>query len=107
MTHPNLHPLALPPLMHHFQEPYSFVLLTRFRFTPHSNSDLQRLNPTYVTLGARAALPLNSNVQRRSTFDRKRYFYQDLPAGCRITQHYGAFSVRYSSLHLHYLTASS
>ena len=101
MTHLNLHPLAFPPLMHHFPEPYPFVLWTRFQFTPHSNSNLQRLNPTCVALGVRAALALNSNVQRRSTFDRKHYFYQDLPAGYQITQHYGAVSVRDPSLHLH------
>ena len=106
--HPNPHPLAFPPLTYHFPEPYPFVLSTRFRFTPHSNSDLERLNPTCVALGARAALALNSNVQRRSTFDRRHHFYPDLPAGYQITQHYrGAISVKDSSLHLHQLTTGS
>ena len=37
----------------------------------------------------RAALALNCEVQHRSSFDRKHYFYQDQPAGYQITQYYG------------------
>lgn len=37
----------------------------------------------------RAALALNCEVQRRSSFDRKHYFYQDQPSGYQITQYYG------------------
>jgi aspartyl-tRNA(Asn)/glutamyl-tRNA(Gln) amidotransferase subunit B len=37
----------------------------------------------------RAALALNCEVQRKSSFDRKHYFYQDQPAGYQITQYYG------------------
>ena len=37
----------------------------------------------------RAALALNCQVQPKSSFDRKHYFYQDQPAGYQITQYYG------------------
>lgn len=40
----------------------------------------------------RAALALNCSIQRRSTFDRKHYFYQDQPAGYQITQYYSPFA---------------
>lgn len=54
---------------------------------------LPRLNPSCVALGVRTALALNSVVQRRSTFDRKHYFYKDLPAGYQITQYYAPISL--------------
>ncbi|KZT71565.1 Glutamyl-tRNA amidotransferase B subunit [Daedalea quercina L-15889] len=53
---------------------------------------LPRLNPKCVELGVRTALALEANVQRRSAFDRKHYFYADLPAGYQITQHYAPFA---------------
>ena len=40
----------------------------------------------------RAAIALNCNIQRKSTFDRKHYFYQDQPAGYQITQYYEPFA---------------
>ena len=49
----------------------------------------QKLNPVCVELGVRTALALGCTVQSRSAFDRKHYFYADLPSGYQITQHYG------------------
>ncbi|KAH7919539.1 Glutamyl-tRNA amidotransferase B subunit [Leucogyrophana mollusca] len=49
---------------------------------------LPKLNSKCVELAVRTALALNSEVQPRSTFDRKHYFYPDLPAGYQITQRY-------------------
>ncbi|KAL4081424.1 GatB/GatE catalytic domain-containing protein [Scleroderma yunnanense] len=46
------------------------------------------LNPSCVELAVRTALALNAHVQSRSAFDRKHYFYPDLPAGYQITQRY-------------------
>jgi aspartyl-tRNA(Asn)/glutamyl-tRNA(Gln) amidotransferase subunit B len=45
----------------------------------------------YATLlpALRAALALNCEIQRRSGWDRKHYFYQDQPNGYQITQYYG------------------
>ncbi|KIW05713.1 aspartyl/glutamyl-tRNA(Asn/Gln) amidotransferase, B subunit [Verruconis gallopava] len=40
----------------------------------------------------RAAIALNCDIQRKSTFDRKHYFYQDQPAGYQITQYYEPFA---------------
>jgi aspartyl-tRNA(Asn)/glutamyl-tRNA(Gln) amidotransferase subunit B len=40
----------------------------------------------------RAALALNCDIQRKSSFDRKHYFYQDQPAGYQITQYYSPFA---------------
>ncbi|KAG2751208.1 Glutamyl-tRNA amidotransferase B subunit [Suillus brevipes Sb2] len=49
---------------------------------------LPTLNPKCVELAVRTALALNSKVQHHSAFDRKHYFYSDLPAGYQITQRY-------------------
>ncbi|KAF1963332.1 hypothetical protein CC80DRAFT_397320 [Byssothecium circinans] len=40
----------------------------------------------------RAALALNCDIQHKSSFDRKHYFYQDQPAGYQITQYYEPFA---------------
>ncbi|KAJ3075642.1 hypothetical protein HDU98_007326 [Podochytrium sp. JEL0797] len=53
---------------------------------------LPRLNPECVRLATKAALALDSQIQPVSTFDRKHYFYPDLPLGYQITQHFQPFS---------------
>lgn len=40
----------------------------------------------------RAALALNCQIQRRSAFDRKHYFWWDQPQGYQITQYYSPFA---------------
>lgn len=40
----------------------------------------------------RAALAFECQIQRKSSFDRKHYFYQDQPAGYQITQYYEPFA---------------
>ncbi|XP_078684325.1 glutamyl-tRNA(Gln) amidotransferase subunit B, mitochondrial-like isoform X1 [Branchiostoma floridae x Branchiostoma belcheri] len=44
------------------------------------------LNRRCVEAGVLTALALNCHINRRSLFDRKHYFYADLPAGYQITQ---------------------
>jgi len=44
------------------------------------------LNRSCVEAGVRTALALNCKINPTSTFDRKHYFYADLPAGYQITQ---------------------
>lgn len=46
------------------------------------------LNREAITLAIRAAKALNAEVARVSRFDRKHYFYPDLPNGYQITQMY-------------------
>jgi len=48
----------------------------------------------YATLlpALRAAIALKCNIQHKSSFDRKHYFYQDQPAGYQITQYYEPFA---------------
>ena len=45
------------------------------------------LNENALALGVRAALTLDCDVARRSSFDRKNYFYCDLPKGFQTTQY--------------------
>jgi len=40
----------------------------------------------------RAALAFDCQIQSRSSFDRKHYFYQDQPAGYQLTQYYEPFA---------------
>ncbi|KAF7346137.1 Glutamyl-tRNA(Gln) amidotransferase subunit B, mitochondrial [Mycena sanguinolenta] len=49
---------------------------------------LPQLNQDCVDLALRTAIALKSDIQTRSSFDRKHYFYSDLPSGYQITQHY-------------------
>ncbi|XP_066286155.1 glutamyl-tRNA(Gln) amidotransferase subunit B, mitochondrial-like [Branchiostoma lanceolatum] len=44
------------------------------------------LNRRCVEAGVLTALALNCHINRKSLFDRKHYFYADLPAGYQITQ---------------------
>ncbi|TKY90388.1 hypothetical protein EX895_000386 [Sporisorium graminicola] len=46
------------------------------------------LNRSALRLAARTAVALNCRVHPESRFDRKHYFYSDLPAGYQITQKY-------------------
>ena len=45
------------------------------------------LNQAAIELSARAAFALNTKPQKFSSFDRKHYFYPDLPKGYQITQY--------------------
>jgi aspartyl-tRNA(Asn)/glutamyl-tRNA(Gln) amidotransferase subunit B len=45
------------------------------------------VNREAVTLAMRLALAIGSQIQRRSVFARKNYFYPDLPKGYQITQY--------------------
>ncbi|KAF8514854.1 Glutamyl-tRNA amidotransferase B subunit [Hysterangium stoloniferum] len=53
---------------------------------------LPSLNEKCVLLAVRTALACGSQVQPKSFFDRKHYFYADLPAGYQITQRYEPFA---------------
>ncbi len=45
------------------------------------------LNATCVAQAVRTGLGLNARINRRSVFDRKNYFYPDLPQGYQISQY--------------------
>ncbi|KAG8828529.1 hypothetical protein FRC19_003868 [Serendipita sp. 401] len=53
---------------------------------------LPTLNSNCISLAIRAALALQAEIQSRSAFDRKHYFYGDLPVGYQITQNYAPFA---------------
>ncbi|KAI8834737.1 Asp/Glu-ADT subunit B [Chytriomyces cf. hyalinus JEL632] len=53
---------------------------------------LPSLNHHCVRLAIKSALALNANINRKSWFDRKHYFYPDLPHGYQITQHFKPFA---------------
>jgi aspartyl-tRNA(Asn)/glutamyl-tRNA(Gln) amidotransferase subunit B len=76
---------------------------TRFGDEPNSNTcpvclglpgALPVLNWRAVELGARAALALGLQLNGRSVFARKNYFYPDLPKGYQISQYDKPFSER-------------
>lgn len=49
---------------------------------------LPRLNQEAIRLSVRAGLALNAEINLESRFDRKHYYYPDLPKGYQITQLY-------------------
>ncbi|ODQ63797.1 Glutamyl-tRNA amidotransferase B subunit [Nadsonia fulvescens var. elongata DSM 6958] len=51
------------------------------------------LNLSALKLALKAAVALDCNIQRVSSFDRKHYFYGDQPAGYQITQFYAPFAL--------------
>ncbi|MCA1850458.1 MAG: Asp-tRNA(Asn)/Glu-tRNA(Gln) amidotransferase subunit GatB, partial [Acidobacteria bacterium] len=76
---------------------------TRFGDEPNANTcpvclglpgALPVLNRRAVELGARAALALGLQINVRSIFARKNYFYPDLPKGYQISQYDRPFSER-------------
>ena len=50
---------------------------------------VQRLNQRAVELAIKTALAMDGQIQKKSSFDRKHYFYPDLPQGYQITQQRG------------------
>src|SRR5437763_7011670 len=69
---------------------------TRFGDPPNTNvcpvclglpGTLPVLNKRAVEMAMRASLALNCKVHERSRFDRKNYFYPDLPKGYQISQY--------------------
>ena len=48
------------------------------------------VNGEAVRLGLKAAVALGCTMPARVPFDRKNYFYPDLPKGFQISQHFGA-----------------
>ncbi|MFW6121282.1 MAG: Asp-tRNA(Asn)/Glu-tRNA(Gln) amidotransferase subunit GatB, partial [Petrotogales bacterium] len=51
------------------------------------------LNERVVEYALKAALALNCKINLQSTFDRKNYFYPDLPKGYQITQYFTPIAV--------------
>jgi aspartyl-tRNA(Asn)/glutamyl-tRNA(Gln) amidotransferase subunit B len=49
---------------------------------------LPLLNQEVVTKAIHFAKALNSHLNKKTSFDRKNYFYPDLPMGFQITQFY-------------------
>lgn len=58
---------------------------------PMPLSSIQVLNQRCVEAAVLTGLALNGTINLRSSFDRKHYFYFDLPLGYQITQQRGLF----------------
>jgi Asp-tRNA(Asn)/Glu-tRNA(Gln) amidotransferase B subunit len=54
------------------------------------------LNKEAILLAIKAALVLGCTVNLQSSFDRKHYFYKDLPSGYQITQQHRISLSNYS-----------
>ncbi|WVQ72704.1 glutamyl-tRNA(Gln) amidotransferase subunit B, mitochondrial [Cryptococcus sp. DSM 104548] len=70
---------------------------TSYGHEPNTNVDLHdaafpgtlpKLDMKAIRLSLMTALALNCDINPRSTFDRKHYFYHDIPSSYQITQHY-------------------
>ena len=85
------HPLTLLFLVHSPCVLHN-MNLAAWKFT-HVGK-MQKINPKCVDLAIRTALALKCQISSRSSFDRKHYFYSDLPSGFQITQHYCMFHTR-------------
>ncbi|KAI4231837.1 MAG: hypothetical protein LQ349_005358 [Xanthoria aureola] len=70
------------------EQPNNHVAFFDFAL-PGAQPQLQKAT---VLPAIRAALALGCQVQTRSQFDRKHYFYADQPAGYQITQYYQPFA---------------
>ncbi|KAF9157022.1 hypothetical protein DFQ26_009146 [Actinomortierella ambigua] len=60
--------------------------------TPSDPDQVAHLSQECVDLAIKTSLALNASINRVSSFDRKHYFYPDLPQGYQITQHYAPLS---------------
>ncbi|KAF9290001.1 hypothetical protein BGZ74_000581 [Mortierella antarctica] len=56
--------------------------------SPSSTPPILQLSQECVDLAIKTSLALDAHVYPISSFDRKHYFYPDLPQGYQITQHY-------------------
>ncbi|MEM7572737.1 MAG: Asp-tRNA(Asn)/Glu-tRNA(Gln) amidotransferase subunit GatB [Bacteroidota bacterium] len=75
---------------------------TRFGAAPNTHlsaislglpGTLPRLNEKQLAYAIRIGLALGGTITRRTTFDRKNYFYADLPKGYQITQDAAPISI--------------
>ncbi|XP_039606188.1 glutamyl-tRNA(Gln) amidotransferase subunit B, mitochondrial isoform X2 [Polypterus senegalus] len=69
------------------QAPESSSLPLRILWFPFLMHPSQVINRRCVEAAVMTSLALNCSINKKSLFDRKHYFYADLPAGYQITQH--------------------